>query len=110
MEASNGELIDILHLIVIYDILVKKRSVVHCIPHLCLISTDYKVYDLCLTFTLQVSWGLGIDYMHSGSICSYGVVIFPEIKEHGYEKSGIMKYHNLPSYLSKDHLKVKELL
>ena len=26
--------------------------------------------------------------MHNGSIRSYGVV-FPEIKEHGYEKSGI---------------------
>ena len=26
--------------------------------------------------------------MHNGSIRSYGV-IFPEIKEHGYEKSGI---------------------
>ena len=37
---------------------------------------------------LQVRWTYGIDYMHNGSIRSYGV-IFPEIKEHGYEKSGI---------------------
>ena len=56
--------------------------------HLCLISTDYKVYDLCLTFTLQVRWTYGIGYLHNGSIRSYGV-IFPEIKEHGYAKSGI---------------------
>ena len=66
---------------VVDDLLVAKRSVVHCPPHLCLISTDYKKYDLCLTFSLQLSWALGIDYMHNGSIHSYGV-IFPEIKEY----------------------------
>ena len=70
------------------DLLVEKRSVVHCPQYLCLISTDYKNCDLCLTFSLQVRWAYGIDYMHNGSIRSYGV-IFPEIKEHGYEKSGI---------------------
>ena len=73
---------------VVDDPLVTKRSVGHCLPCLCLIPTDYKKYDLCLTFNLQVSWALGIDYMHNGSIHSYGV-IFPEIKEHGCEKSGI---------------------
>ena len=73
---------------VVDDLLVTKRSVVHCPPCLCLISTDYKNYDLCLTFSLQVSWALGIDNVHNGSIHYYGVT-FPEIKEHGYEKSGI---------------------
>ena len=59
------------------DPLVKKVSVVH----LCLISNNYKVYDLML----------------SGSIHSYGV-IFTEIKEHGYKKSGmpVHKHYNLP--------------
>ena len=57
-------------------------------PHTCVYSTDYKNCDLCLTFSLQVRWTYGIDYMHNGSIRSYGV-IFPEIKEHGYEKLGI---------------------
>ena len=57
-------------------------------PYLCLISTDAKNGDLYLTFSLQVRWAYGIDYMHNGSIRSYDV-IFPEIKEHGYEKSGI---------------------
>ena len=73
---------------VVDDLLVKKRSVVNCRPHLCKISTAYKVYDLCLTFSLQEIWGLGVDYMHSGNVRLYGV-IFPEIKEHGYPKSGI---------------------
>ena len=59
----------------------------HCPPHLCLISTDYKNDDLCLTFRFQVSWALGIDYLHDESIRSYRV-IFLEIKEHGYEKTG----------------------
>ena len=73
---------------VVDDLLVTKRSVVHCPPHLCLISTNYKNYDLCLTFRLQVSWALGIDFMHNWSIHSYGV-IFPKIKEYDCEKSGI---------------------
>ena len=73
---------------VVDDLLVKNRSMVNYPPHLCLISTDYKVYDLCLIYSLQISWGLGVDYMHSGIIHSYGV-IFQEIKEHGYAKSGI---------------------
>ena len=60
-----------------------------CPPYLCLISTDYEKYDLRLTFSLQVNLALGIDYMHNGSIHSYGI-IFPEIKEHGYGKSGIL--------------------
>ena len=61
-------------------------------PHLCLISTNYKVYGLYLTFSLQVSWALGVDYIHSGSICSYGGVIFPEIIEHGYENVQSFRY------------------
>ena len=73
---------------VVDDLLVTKRSVVHCPPYLCLISTDYKNCDLCLTFSLQVRWTYGIDNMHNGSIRAYGV-IFPEIKERGYEKSRI---------------------
>ena len=74
---------------VVDDLLVTKRSVGHCPPCLCcLICTDYQKYDLCLTFSLQVTWALGIDYMHNGSIYSYGD-IFPEIKEYGCEKLGI---------------------
>ena len=53
------------------------------VPHICiLISTDYKVYDLCLTFSLQVSWGLGVDYMHCGSIRSYASCF--RKSKHGY--------------------------
>ena len=50
-------------------------------PHICL-------WPLCnLQFTSKQ--GLGIDYMHRGSICSHGI-IFPEIKEQvTYAKSGI---------------------
>ena len=73
---------------VVDDLLVTKRLEVHCPPHLCLISTDYEKYDLRLTFSLQVNWALGIDYMHNGSIHSYGVIL-PEIKEHGCKKLGI---------------------
>ena len=97
---------------VVDDLLVTKRSVVHCPPHLCLISTDYENYDLCLAFRLQVSWDLGIDFKHNWSIRSYGV-IFPEIKEHGYEKLKIpvheAKHYSLPSYNPKGHLKVKDI-
>ena len=78
--------IGICHLMMVDDLLVTKRSVVRYL-HTCL-STHYKNCDLCLTFSLQVRWAYGIYYMHNGSIRSYGV-IFPEIKEHGYEKSGI---------------------
>ena len=70
------------------DPLFKKRSVVHCSPHVCLISNDYKVHDLCLTFNLEVSWALSVDDMHSGSISSHRV-IFPGIKERVTRKSGI---------------------
>ena len=73
---------------VVDDLLDTKRSVVHCPPCLCLISTNCKNDDLCLTFSLQVRWALGIDYMHNGNI-HYDGVTFPEIKEHSCEKSGI---------------------
>ena len=57
-----------------------------------------KKCDLCLTLRLQVRMAYGIDYIHNGSIRSYGV-IFPEIKEYGYEKSGIPVHEALQSPL-----------
>ena len=55
---SNGELIGIWHMMVVDDLLVKKRLEVPFPPHLCLVSTNYQVYGLCLTFNLQVIWVL----------------------------------------------------
>ena len=96
---------------VVDDLLVTKRSVVHCPPYLCLISTDYKAYVLYLTYSLEVSWGY-----YGLIICIVGVYVpivssFPKSKNMVAQNREFpfMKHHNLPSYLSKGHLKVNEI-